>query len=658
MSVAADAEAEGQGRKDRGREEVVAAVGLEEEDGDEARVGEAEAGGVEEVVGRRGRERRREDVGLVDEVRGRPQLVRVLQDRAGQRSGPGRRRRRRQEDGRSRRPRVVHHLQQVVGRDDVRRSGRRAQPADDDGPPCWSGQPRRRRPSRAVDRRRRIRHARRRRRRRRRRADAAVASVEGADVGDSDVVGGVAGPVAVPDGLEAAFEVADPAQRVPERGEGRRAARGAELGPDLPVAVGLRGQRDGEVLVGRVRVDDEFGSAGGAQQRRGHARRHLVAEGRDHRAAAPQDVAARGVGVALRRVQEQVGEGAAFDVLVLRRHGREVELRRVVDAALPRFRADVGFARGREAQQPQNRAGDAPQDAAPHVEDAGVDLVDLVEVGEHKGRVLADAVLRPRRQGRLVEHVGRALGVVVDEVRVGHAHDLLGEVALVLFRRDDAVRHDVLHVLGAQRPAEPHVAHLDRRRLQREDLVPRALRVAVQIHQDVDLVASHRKSGVPRGEVRHVHERLDLVLDLAPPLRPVVRRQRIAHHVVEAPVVHPKDRLHQVRQRVVAEVGRHVADPHARRLVPHHRRLREQLDRLLRRHLLEQRHRQLQHLRVEKSAVRVPHGDALDVLHRNRVHQRVERLHRRHAPALLLQRVRPRQLLLLVLLLLHARLVF
>ena len=62
------------------------------------------------------------------------------------------------------------------------------------------------------------------------------------------------------------------------------------------------------------------------EERRGDARGHLLADHGDHGRARPEDVAARGVRVALRRVQEEIREVAAPDVLVLGRDVAEVEL--------------------------------------------------------------------------------------------------------------------------------------------------------------------------------------------------------------------------------------------------------------------------------------------------------------------------------------------
>lgn len=141
------------------------------------------------------------------------------------------------------------------------------------------------------------------------------------------------------------------------------------------------------------------------QQAGRHARRHLLPHQRQHRQAAPQRVAARGVGVAARRVEEEVAEPPAADVLVLGRHVREEQPRRR-EPALFGFGADVVLGRRRETEEPEDAARDAAQDSGPDVEDGGVDLVGLVEVAEDE-RLLWDPVLRARGRGRRGRGRGR-----------------------------------------------------------------------------------------------------------------------------------------------------------------------------------------------------------------------------------------------------------
>mmetsp|Transcript_96425 Transcript_96425/g.274886 ORF Transcript_96425/g.274886 Transcript_96425/m.274886 type:complete len:814 (+) Transcript_96425:667-3108(+) len=267
------------------------------------------------------------------------------------------------------------------------------------------------------------------------------------------------------------------------------------------------------------------------------------------------------MGVALRRVEEDLGQLPSTDVLLLRRHVAKEDLL-FLHTPLPRLRPNVRLACRREAQKPEDAVLDPLQHRAPNIEDRRVDLVELVKVAVYE-LILRHAVVRARFlfAVRLVENVARRLAVVVDEVGVRHVGDLLAVVPLVRVLARDHVRvgDHVLDVLRAHRPAEAHVRYLYGRGPEREDLVPRALRVSVEVDQHVHAVGVDQARGVVVCERGDVAEALGLTLDLLPPHAHVGARQRVAGHLHAAPVVHAEERLGQVAKRVVAQVGADVA---------------------------------------------------------------------------------------------------
>ena len=90
--------------------------------------------------------------------------------------------------------------------------------------------------------------------------------------------------------------------------------------------------------------------------------------------------------------------------------------------------------------------------------------------------------------------------MVVDEIRVRHAQQLLVVGPLEVWRRYDAVGDEVVDEVGAQGAGEAHVRELERGRSHRENLVARALGVAVEVDKDVDAVGDDAA-----GNRDHVH---------------------------------------------------------------------------------------------------------------------------------------------------------
>mmetsp|Transcript_37167 Transcript_37167/g.94984 ORF Transcript_37167/g.94984 Transcript_37167/m.94984 type:complete len:379 (+) Transcript_37167:185-1321(+) len=358
--------------------------------------------------------------------------------------------------------------------------------------------------------------------------------------------------VDVPHLEEDALEIGHPAPRVKQRI--REAGCLEPLPQVLPVCV-VQAQEDGTLLVLLLAADNHLvAEARRRAQRGGHARGHALQGQRHNRGARPQDVAPCGVRVAQRRVQKHVSEARAPDVQVLGGNVGEDDAR-LVDAAGRGLCTDLGLAKVREAEEPEDRVGDALEDVAPRVEGVRVVLVQLV--GAAKDELVcgkAHVLLAAARGGHVAEDVQVGLLVVVDKVAVGHQRQVLAVAVVEVLGRDDLVSDEVWQVVGACGGGKAHVAGLHRRRLEREDLIACALGVSVQVHQHLDAVVADALRNGGHAPGRDVEEVPRLALDLKPPLGLVARRQRVEEDLHGVCVVHAEDRAHKVAERMVAKV--------------------------------------------------------------------------------------------------------
>ena len=81
------------------------------------------------------------------------------------------------------------------------------------------------------------------------------------------------------------------------------------------------------------------------------------------------------MGVAFRRVEKQIADASARDMLVLRSHIGEDDARgglrsRPFESSLP----EIGFSEIRETKEPQDCFGNSCEDAKPGAESCGFDL--------------------------------------------------------------------------------------------------------------------------------------------------------------------------------------------------------------------------------------------------------------------------------------------
>lgn len=95
----------------------------------------------------------------------------------------------------------------------------------------------------------------------------------------------------------------------------------------------------------------------------------------------------------------------------------------------------------------------------------------------------------------------------------------------------------------------------------------RTLCVSVHVDENVNAVLVDAVGGaVVFGDRREVHKVLGLGANSPPEVRAVVRRERVAEHLDAIAIVHSRQTLHQVRRRVIPEVGRHVPNAQANAL--------------------------------------------------------------------------------------------
>lgn len=97
--------------------------------------------------------------------------------------------------------------------------------------------------------------------------------------------------------------------------------------------------------------------------------------------------------------------------------------------------------------------------------------------------------------------------MVGDEVRVWHPEQLLVVEPCQLRRRGQAVRDDVVDEIGAHCAGKSHVQELQRRGTEGEDLIARALGVAVEVDKHVDSVGGDEVGDGGRVEMRDLRIR-------------------------------------------------------------------------------------------------------------------------------------------------------
>ena len=170
--------------------------------------------------------------------------------------------------------------------------------------------------------------------------------------------------------------------------------------------------------------------------------------------------------------------------------------------------------------------------------------------------------LLPRRPARR-DHALAVVGLVARQ-----PHDLLRVVDLVLGRNDDVVGDEIVvvrraHGAGIAEPVDVH-----RRGPAGEHLGARILGVAVEIDQDVDAVGRDLRRRLIVGHAGDVGPVIDAGLGAGlrrvGPVDPAV----IGEDLEVLAVVLLDDVGHGKADRMLAQVGRHIADPQPQRIAP------------------------------------------------------------------------------------------
>lgn len=128
--------------------------------------------------------------------------------------------------------------------------------------------------------------------------------------------------------------------------------------PAVNLLISIVAQTYGDVLIVLVRLGNQLGHTEACQLTAGHPRRQRFAGHRHHGRARPQHIHAGGVAVAQWRVQANVHQLAAADVLLLGRHIREDDATGRQAIAFGQ-RQHIRLARGREAQKPDDAIWDS-----------------------------------------------------------------------------------------------------------------------------------------------------------------------------------------------------------------------------------------------------------------------------------------------------------
>ena len=275
---------------------------------------------------------------------------------------------------------------------------------------------------------------------------------------------------------------------------------GLQLFSDRPQAERIERELERQGLEVRWPLGHQFRQSHRSQQARRHAPRKRPAHARDHRASAPKRIAREGMCVVGKRVEKQVGQPQACQMLRIRERRREHQARR--PASEPRFRLapQIGRRRPVRLQQPQHTSRHTAQQAHPDIEHWRRDLVCRVETAEHERRFRQPA-LRPRRYAWCDRPPA-----VVHLVAIRKVHELFGEVPLLVRWNHLPVHQHEVHRVRPQGAGIAEIAHLNRRWPQMEYLRPRIGRVTLQVHQDVHSVRPDPGGGFDVRTIEQIHE--------------------------------------------------------------------------------------------------------------------------------------------------------
>lgn len=119
--------------------------------------------------------------------------------------------------------------------------------------------------------------------------------------------------------------------------------------------------------------------------------------------------------------------------------------------------------------------------------------------------------------------------MIADEVSVWHVGEFLAVLTGELQRRSDLVRDEIVHETsaGGTGISQPH--DLYRCRSQSKDLVPRAFRIAVHVHQDMDTIGINAVGSLAVARnLREIDKMLGLSCYLCTKGCAIIRAKRIA----------------------------------------------------------------------------------------------------------------------------------
>jgi hypothetical protein len=157
--------------------------------------------------------------------------------------------------------------------------------------------------------------------------------------------------------------------------------------------------------------------------------------------------------------------------------------------------------------------------------------------------------------------------VIVDKIRERHRQDVFGIVSTRLVINHNRVSDDILDIISTHRATESHKLHLYWSGTQGKDFIPAALRVSIQIDKNIDAVIEDHPSGIGKVQVGDVAEDIGASLNGSAACAAVWRSEGVAENFKDVSVVHGKDTLHEIRERMVTEIGGDISqtDPRSGR---------------------------------------------------------------------------------------------
>src|SRR5215467_5534626 len=213
-------------------------------------------------------------------------------------------------------------------------------------------------------------------------------------------------------------------------------------------------------------------------------------------------------------------------------------------------------------RQPKHTVRHGPQQPHPYIKYFRRDLVGVVEAAKHECS-FGQMTFGPRRQTFRDTRFVIAEPISIRLICVGQPYHPLAIEAEMVLGNNRPIADDIVDAIGAHRPRIAEKIDLDGRNAPRQHIGAAMSRKSSQIDQNVDFTAANQSRQIRIAHVFYVDKMLDCRLYSAPHSRVVIRPERKRDSLETRLVVRFKETDGKMPDRVVAEIGREIADPNA-----------------------------------------------------------------------------------------------